>query len=127
MELWLRNCGTYVLDLELSPAQNLSHATDVNASPSLRRIDQDCNISHLTDDGRAEERSLELPLPCKVLSSEHVAQADLDSLEQAAEPENLAQETIIDNLAPQEAARLSRVRNIGIAVRFGTKFGWQDL
>ena len=39
------------------------------------------------------------------------------SLEQAAEPENLAQETIIDNLAPQEAQRLSRVRNIGIAVR----------
>ncbi|KAL6716638.1 Elongation factor G, mitochondrial [Lecanora helva] len=36
-------------------------------------------------------------------------------LEQAAEPEKLAQETIIDNLAPQEAARLSRVRNIGIA------------
>ncbi|KAL8846655.1 MAG: hypothetical protein Q9221_008262 [Calogaya cf. arnoldii] len=36
-------------------------------------------------------------------------------LEQAAEPENLAQGTIIDNLAPQEAARLSRVRNIGIA------------
>ena len=40
-----------------------------------------------------------------------------NSLEEAAEPENLAQETIIDNLAPQEAARLSRVRNIGIAVR----------
>ncbi|KAL8859678.1 MAG: hypothetical protein Q9178_003792 [Gyalolechia marmorata] len=36
-------------------------------------------------------------------------------LEQATKPENLAQETIIDNLAPQEAARLSRVRNIGIA------------
>ncbi|KAL8745781.1 MAG: hypothetical protein Q9190_002116 [Brigantiaea leucoxantha] len=36
-------------------------------------------------------------------------------LEQAAEPENLAQETIIDNLDPREAARLSRVRNIGIA------------
>ncbi|KAL8824715.1 MAG: hypothetical protein Q9191_004871 [Dirinaria sp. TL-2023a] len=36
-------------------------------------------------------------------------------LEQAAEPENLAQETIIDNLAPEEAQRLSRVRNIGIA------------
>lgn len=36
-------------------------------------------------------------------------------MEQAAEPENLAQETIIDNLAPQEAQRLSRVRNIGIA------------
>ena len=38
-------------------------------------------------------------------------------LEQAAEPENLAQETIINNLAPQEATRLARVRNIGIAVR----------
>ncbi|KAI9816047.1 MAG: Elongation factor G, mitochondrial [Pycnora praestabilis] len=37
------------------------------------------------------------------------------SLEAAAEPENLAQETIIDNLAPQEAERLSKVRNIGIA------------
>ena len=42
----------------------------------------------------------------------------IDSLEQALEPENLAQETIIDNLAPQEAERLSRVRNIGIAVRW---------
>ncbi|KAI4265260.1 MAG: hypothetical protein L6R38_009549 [Xanthoria sp. 2 TBL-2021] len=92
-----------------------SHTTDVNASPSLRINDHNCNISRLTDDGRAEERSLELPLPCKGLSSEHAAPADLDSLEQAAEPENLAQETIIDNLAPQEAARLSRVRNIGIA------------
>ena len=38
------------------------------------------------------------------------------SLEQAQEPENLAQETIINNLAPKEAQRLSRVRNIGIAV-----------
>ncbi|KAF6226929.1 hypothetical protein HO133_008370 [Letharia lupina] len=36
-------------------------------------------------------------------------------IKQAVEPENLAQETIIDNLAPQEAQRLSRVRNIGIA------------
>lgn len=39
-------------------------------------------------------------------------------LEQAAEPENLAQETIIENLAPKEAERLSRVRNIGIAVSY---------
>ena len=38
-------------------------------------------------------------------------------LDEAVEPENLAQKTIIDNLAPQEAQRLSRVRNIGIAVR----------
>ncbi|KAL2352942.1 elongation factor G, mitochondrial [Cryomyces antarcticus] len=37
-------------------------------------------------------------------------------LEQAVEePSYLAQETIIDNLDPREAARLSRVRNIGIA------------
>ncbi|MCJ1367799.1 Elongation factor G, mitochondrial [Acarospora aff. strigata] len=36
-------------------------------------------------------------------------------MEQAAEPENLAQGTIVENLHPQEAARLSRVRNIGIA------------
>jgi elongation factor G len=37
-------------------------------------------------------------------------------LEEAHEPEELAQETIIENLDPQEAARLSKVRNIGIAV-----------
>ncbi|KAH0536955.1 Elongation factor G, mitochondrial [Glutinoglossum americanum] len=33
----------------------------------------------------------------------------------AAEPESLAQETIIDGLDPKEATRLRRVRNIGIA------------
>ena len=44
-------------------------------------------------------------------------QTDFSRLQQAAEPEKLAQETIIENLSPQEAARLSRVRNIGIAVR----------
>jgi len=32
------------------------------------------------------------------------------------DPQTLAQETILDNLAPQEAARLAKVRNIGIAV-----------
>ncbi|KAI9682045.1 MAG: Elongation factor G, mitochondrial [Caeruleum heppii] len=37
------------------------------------------------------------------------------SLEAAVEPEKLAQETIIQNLDPREAERLSRVRNIGIA------------
>ncbi|KAI9841593.1 MAG: Elongation factor G, mitochondrial [Sclerophora amabilis] len=36
-------------------------------------------------------------------------------LQSAAEPETLAQATIIENLNPKEAARLSRVRNIGIA------------
>lgn len=43
--------------------------------------------------------------------------ANLYRQEQAAEaPETLAQETIIENLSPKEAQRLSRVRNIGIAV-----------
>ncbi|KAI9807851.1 MAG: Elongation factor G, mitochondrial [Sarcosagium campestre] len=36
-------------------------------------------------------------------------------LESATAPETLAQETIIENLDPKEASRLSRVRNIGIA------------
>ncbi|RJE16621.1 hypothetical protein PHISCL_11042, partial [Aspergillus sclerotialis] len=35
----------------------------------------------------------------------------------ASNPESLSQEAIIDNLDPAEAARLDRVRNIGIAVR----------
>lgn len=39
------------------------------------------------------------------------------SLEAAASnPETLSQEAIIDNLDPVEAARLSKIRNIGIAV-----------
>jgi hypothetical protein len=35
----------------------------------------------------------------------------------AADPETLTQDAIIDNLNPEEHARLSKVRNIGIAVR----------
>lgn len=34
-----------------------------------------------------------------------------------ADPSTLSQETIVENLDPIEAARLARVRNIGIAVR----------
>jgi len=34
------------------------------------------------------------------------------------ESESLAQDTIIENLDPAEAARLSKVRNIGIAVSY---------
>jgi len=34
----------------------------------------------------------------------------------AADPDSLSQETIIENIDPKEWARLSRVRNIGIAV-----------
>ncbi|KAK5280151.1 Elongation factor G, mitochondrial, partial [Exophiala xenobiotica] len=36
-------------------------------------------------------------------------------LEEASDPDSLSQETIIENLSGQEAHRLSRVRNIGIA------------
>ncbi|KAL8630861.1 hypothetical protein Q9189_003446 [Teloschistes chrysophthalmus] len=57
----------------------------------------------------------QLPLDRRWRASRAQSSAAAAVLEQAAEPENLAQETIIDNLAPQEAARLSRVRNIGIA------------
>lgn len=46
-------------------------------------------------------------------------ETNFNRLEQAAEPEKLAQETIISNLTPQESARLSRIRNIGIAVCTG--------
>jgi hypothetical protein len=38
-------------------------------------------------------------------------------LEQAQDPNQLSQETIIQQLDPQELARLDKVRNIGIAVR----------
>lgn len=42
--------------------------------------------------------------------------ADRRRLEEAHEPEVLTQETIIHNMSPEEMQRLSRVRNIGIAV-----------
>lgn len=52
-----------------------------------------------------------------------------DSLEKAAEdPMALAQQTIIENLDPREAERLSKVRNIGIAVREPFQcYEWQGL
>jgi len=40
----------------------------------------------------------------------------LSRLEEASDPDSLSQETIIDNLSAEEAHRLSKVRNIGIAV-----------
>lgn len=46
----------------------------------------------------------------------------MDRLEEAQEPETLSQETIIDNMSSDEWARLSRVRNIGIAVGFTCGF-----
>ena len=66
--------------------------------------------------GSSKERNLVSPLQCKCLGLKFYTIADQIRLEQAAEaPETLAQETIVENLAPQEAKRLSRVRNIGIA------------
>ncbi|MCJ1471955.1 Elongation factor G, mitochondrial [Lambiella insularis] len=64
--------------------------------------------------------SSKVPIECSSCSvsddsSHATAEAHDYRLEQAAEPNNLAQESIISNLAPQEAARLARVRNIGIA------------
>lgn len=38
-----------------------------------------------------------------------------------ADPSTLSQEAIVENLDPVEAARLSKVRNIGIAVRRPTR------
>lgn len=46
----------------------------------------------------------------------------LSRLEEASDPDSLSQETIIDNLSAEEAHRLSKVRNIGIAVSFNP---WQ--
>ncbi|KAK0516801.1 hypothetical protein JMJ35_001404 [Cladonia borealis] len=57
----------------------------------------------------------QLPLDRRWQQRRGQAGAAAAVLEQAAAPDDLAQETIIDNLAPEEAQRLSRVRNIGIA------------
>ena len=72
---------------------------------------------HLIDDGSNGVVRLEQLLQCKQFGGVVELGSDYSiRLEQAAAPEDLAQETIIDNLAPEEAQRLSRVRNIGIAV-----------
>jgi elongation factor G len=42
-------------------------------------------------------------------------------LEQAQDPTQLSQDTIIQQLDPKEQARLDKVRNIGIAVRVVTQ------
>lgn len=45
----------------------------------------------------------------------------------ASTPETLSQEAIIENLDPVEAARLSKVRNIGIAVWTSTFSEYQTV
>ena len=42
----------------------------------------------------------------------------IDSLEKAANPEELTEATIIENMKPDEIKHMSRMRNIGIAVSF---------
>ncbi|KAL8776646.1 MAG: hypothetical protein Q9194_003025 [Teloschistes cf. exilis] len=90
-----RVCGKRKVDVYAG----LDWQQEAGSYPSPLSIDRTLHNYHSTGDGAPRELNPRPPLP----------------LEQAAEPENLAQETIIDNLAPQEAARLSRVRNIGIA------------
>lgn len=52
------------------------------------------------------------------LDASELTMCPLPRLEKALDnPENLAQETIVANLDPIEAARLDKLRNIGIAVR----------
>lgn len=60
-----------------------------------------------------------LPLCEQLQHHTNVPSLTIYSQEKAAlDPEALDQTTIVDNLDPQEAQRLSRVRNIGIAVIF---------
>ncbi|KAI9894873.1 MAG: Elongation factor G, mitochondrial [Vezdaea aestivalis] len=65
---------------------------------------------------RARQSPILGPCVSKWTARRHQSGAAAAVLEAAkTEPETLAQEVIIDNLDPKEAARLSRVRNIGIA------------
>ncbi|KAJ9297540.1 hypothetical protein DTO271G3_4315 [Paecilomyces variotii] len=60
--------------------------------------------------------SYQQPLSRRWEQRRNASAAAAEVLEKAAaEPEGLSQEAIIDNLDPIEAARLSKVRNIGIA------------
>ena len=76
------------------------------------------NSGLLIDDGSSVEGLPRRQLQCKTISSCDMAMLMNDRLEEAQEaPELLQQETIIENMSVDEAARLSKVRNIGIAVR----------
>ena len=86
--------------------------------PSGLRIDLPTYSSGLlTDDGSNVEEPLLRPQLCKRLEANERAMLTVDRLEEAQDsPDTLAQETIIDNMSTEEAKRLSKVRNIGIAV-----------
>lgn len=74
-----------------------------------------------TNDGTPGGR---MPVPLqqrRVFPSHYVVSANRYSVEQAAgEPDGPARENAVEKLVPEEAARLSRVRNIGIAVGYGS-------
>jgi hypothetical protein len=55
-------------------------------------------------------------LPLMIIPVWMTVKLTTNRLEKASSEEELSQETIIQNLDPKEAHRLSRVRNIGIAV-----------
>ena len=97
------------------------HSPDLECLPAWRRKRHDTQSGghrhdHWTVDGEAGGANPLQQLQCQYLYPlTPRQQADRTSFKKAAEPEQLAQETIIENLSPQEAQRLSRVRNIGIA------------
>jgi len=74
-----------------------------------------------TGGGSNKGAPLEQQPPCEDLLCGPNSELTRGRLEEAQDPDALAQETIIENLSTEEAHRLSRVRNIGIAVseRFG--------
>ena len=79
------------------------------------------NSDSWIDGGSREEMAPPLLQCMSAQKLFEMPQIDTIRLEEAQdEPEALAPETIIENLSREEAARLSKVRNIGIAV--GTLF-----
>ncbi|KAL1993151.1 hypothetical protein VTN49DRAFT_3908 [Thermomyces lanuginosus] len=81
----------------------------------LRWTSGACRTLHALPATRA--RSSPLALNTKRWQSRRYASAATAAImdQAAADPDSLSQETIIENIDPKEWARLSRVRNIGIA------------
>ncbi|OCT54315.1 hypothetical protein CLCR_00982 [Cladophialophora carrionii] len=68
-------------------------------------------------------QAVQWPLDRRWQQRRGAAAAAAAMLEEAQDdPDSLSQETIIHNLSPEEAHRLSKVRNIGIAVSRSLQF-----
>lgn len=111
-------CQVSSLDLLCVCRQNHGSAGDApqqlcSEQPPLHRR---LSNGPWTAGGSRDVGLLEQQLQCEDETSTTEYHTDGNRLEEAQEPETLAQETIIENLNPEEAARLSKVRNIGIAV-----------